>query len=306
MGRHVQEVKEELKTQYAGIFGYPLAHSISPAFQQAAFDYYSLPVRYDAWSTPPDDLASEIRKLRSDAFLGANVTVPHKEAVMSLIDEVEPWAKRIGAVNTIVKAQGRLTGYNTDAGGFIRALRESGGVEPRGKRVLVLGAGGAGRAAVFALAGEGAASIIIANRTVSRAESLVRDLGDLAKDVEAVPIEGGHLARACLAADIIVNCTSIGMLHSDSQGRAPIDGRLAPSTSLVYDMVYNPAETPLLMEAARAGASTLGGLSMLVYQGAASFELWTGRKAPIQAMFTAARKALADGRLPPSRTVEAP
>ena len=286
-------MKEAPETRYAGLLGYPLGHSLSPAFQQAAFDHCSLPVRYDAWSIPPARLRSEVERLRGDAFLGANVTVPHKEAVMSMVDEVEPWARRIGAVNTIVKDGELLVGHNTDAGGFIAALRESGGVEPRGKGVVLLGAGGASRAAAFALASEGASWLTIANRTLERAQALAADLRETAERVEAVPLEGSRVTTACARADIIVNCTSIGMLHSDDEGRSPVDGTAVPSTALVYDMVYNPAQTPLLVEAGQAGARTLGGLSMLVYQGAASFELWTGREAPVQVMFEAARRALA-------------
>ena len=281
--------------QRAGLFGYPLAHSISPAFQQAAFDHYSLPVRYDAWPTPPEELGAEIRKLRGEEFLGANVTVPHKEAVMTLLDGVDPWAELIGAVNTIVNDQGRLIGSNTDADGFIRALREHAGMDPQGQRVLLLGAGGSARAAAFALAKGGAASIAIANRTLSRAESLARDVRKLSGNVTVVPLEGGSLESPDTSgrADLIVNCTSMGMLHGEAEGRTPIDGRLITPGVLVYDLVYNPPETPLLREAQGAGARTLGGLPMLVYQGAASFERWTGKDAPIEVMFEAAESALA-------------
>ena len=138
-------------TKLVGIFGYPLAHSISPAFQQAAFDSYSMDVRYEAWPEPPEDFDREIGKLRSEPYIGANVTVPHKERVIELIDAIDPVAARIGAVNTVVRSGDILTGYNTDATGFITSLREKGGFEPRGCRALVLGAGGAARAAVFGL-----------------------------------------------------------------------------------------------------------------------------------------------------------
>ena len=279
--------------QRAGLFGYPLSHSISPAFQQAAFDHCSLPVRYDAWPTPPEALGAEVRKLRGEEFLGANVTVPHKETVMPLLDAVDPWAKLIGAVNTIVNDHGRLMGSNTDADGFIRALREHAGMDPQGQRVLLLGAGGSARAAAFAFAKGGASSIAIANRTLSRAKSLARDVRKLAGDVTVVPLEGGTLESAAARADLIVNCTSMGMLHGEAEGRTPIDGRLVPPGALVYDLVYNPPETPLLREAQGAGARTLGGLPMLVYQGAASFERWTGKDAPVEVMFEAAERALA-------------
>ena len=281
-------------TQLVGIFGYPLAHSISPAFQQAAFDYYSLPVRYHAWPTPPDRLEEEVRKLRDPEYLGANVTVPHKERVRAYLDDVDPWARSVGAVNTIAREDGRLIGYNTDAYGFIRSLKESGGFDPKGKKVLLLGAGGAARAAVFGLAQEYIASLTIANRTLERARSLARDVGDHIAHVTALPMSVAALEEASAHADLIVNCTSIGMSHGDAEGLSPLEARLIPSSALVYDMVYNPPETPLLIEARTAGTRTLGGLPMLVYQGAASFERWTGREAPIDLMFRAAEEALAE------------
>ena len=280
-------------TQLVGIFGYPLAHSISPAFQQAAFDYYSLSVRYDAWPTPPERLGDEADRLRGDEYLGANVTVPHKERVIEHLDDIDSWASLVGAVNTIVREGRRLVGYNTDAYGFVKSLKEMGGFEPEGKRVLLLGAGGAARAAAFGLAKENVASLTIANRTLERAQSLADDVRGSAHDVEAIAVTDAALERAAANADLIVNSTSIGMRHGTADGQTPLEARLIPSGALVYDMVYNPAETPLLAEARSAGARTLGGLPMLIYQGAAAFERWTGKDAPIEVMFRAGEKALA-------------
>ena len=280
-------------TRQVGIIGYPLKHSISPSFQQVAFDHYSLPVRYSAWSTHPDMLREQILKLRGDSYIGANVTVPHKENVRAHLDEIDPWATSIGAVNTIVNEDGRLTGYNTDASGFARSLKETGGFDPAGKRVLLLGAGGAARAAVFALANENVASLTIANRTVERAQRLADEVRGLIFHVAAVPLKPSHLSAAAASADLIVNSTSIGMSQGDSEDRSPLMARHIPRSALVYDMVYNPPETPLLLEAKRAGAPTLGGLAMLIYQGAAAFERWTGQEAPIDLMFRAGRDALA-------------
>lgn len=281
-------------TRLVGIFGHPLAHSISPAFQQAAFDHYSLPVRYHAWPTPPDLLGDEVRKLRGEEYLGANVTVPHKELVAAHLDQIEPWARTIGAVNTIVKEGDSLVGYNTDAFGFVRSLKERGGFDPKDKRVLILGAGGAARAAAFGLSKESVASITIANRTAERARSLAADLEDAIAEVAGVAMEAASLEEVTARADLIVNATSVGMRRGDAEGAAPLDGRLIPHDALVYDMVYNPPRTPLLVEASRAGARTLGGLPMLIYQGAAAFELWTGRDAPIEVMFRAGEAALAN------------
>ena len=278
--------------QQVGIFGYPLAHSISPAFQQAAFDHYALRVRYHAWPTPPDTLGVEVGKLRGERFLGANVTVPHKERVRAYLDDIDPWAESVGAVNTIVRKDGKLIGYNTDGYGFIESLKEAGQFDPRGKRVLVLGAGGAARAAVFGLADEGVASLTIANRTLERAQSLTEAVRGLLPEATAIAMDDA-LEGAAATADLIVNSTSVGMSHGDAEGRTLLKARLIPSGALVYDVVYNPAETPLMLEARKAGARTLGGMPMLIYQGAAAFERWTGRGAPIEVMFRAAEEALA-------------
>ena len=279
-------------TQLAGIFGFPLEHSISPAIHQAALDHHRLPARYELWPTPPERLGDGVGKLRGDSYLGANVTVPHKEQVREYLDDIELWASTIGAVNTIVKEEGRLIGHNTDAYGFVRSLRERGGFDPEGKRVLMLGAGGAARAAAFGLAREGIASLTIANRNVSRAEALAEALGGHVSNVATVPLKDDRLTHASALADLIVNCTSLGMKHGDSEDRTPLEASAIPSGALVSDMVYNPPDTLLLKEAAKAGARTLGGLPMLIYQGAAAFERWTGKEAPIEVMFRAAERAL--------------
>ena len=279
-------------TQLVGIFGYPLAHSISPAFQQAAFDHYSLPVRYYAWPTPPDSLEAEVGKLRTEQYLGANVTVPHKERVRPYLDRMDPLARAVGAVNTIVRERQSLVGYNTDAYGFVRSLKERGELDPRGKRVLLLGAGGAARAAAFGLAEEKIAELTIANRTHERARRLADDVRDSVGQVGTIPWDADGLQAAGNAADLIVNSTSIGMKHGDAETQSPLKAHQIAPGCLVYDMVYNPPETRLLIEARRAGASTLGGLPMLIYQGAAAFERWTGRDAPIEVMFRAGETAL--------------
>ena len=279
-------------TQLAGIFGYPLSPSLSPAFQQAAFNHYGLDVRYLAWETPPESLAEEVAKLRSGDFLGANVTIPHKESVIALLDEIDPLAQAIGAVNTIVKTGGRLVGHNTDAHGFMRELKDDGNFDPTGKRVLLLGAGGAARAAAFALCREGVATITIANRNVSRAETLAAALHNDAVSVFAAILDNTTLEPVALQADLIVNCTSAGMRHGDSEGQTPLSGGIIPHEAVVMDMIYNPQNTPFLSAARSAGATALGGLPMLIYQGAAAFEMWTGRQAPLDAMFAAGNVAL--------------
>src|SRR3990172_1548085 len=166
--------------KYVGVIGYPLKHSLSPAFQQAALDHLGLDIRYEAWPTPPDSLAETVAGLRAPDRLGANVTIPHKEAVIPFLDELDDLARRVGAVNTIANRQGRLYGCNTDVERFLRALREDGSFDPAGSRVLVAGAGGAARAVVVALVEAGAASITVINRTFSRATRLVEELRPLA------------------------------------------------------------------------------------------------------------------------------
>ena len=266
--------------QRLGIIGHPIGHSISPVFQQAALDSNAFDGTYQAWDVAPDDLGEFVAGLRSPGTLGINVTVPHKEAVIPFLDEADEWASTAGAVNTIVNRDGRLTGHNTDGIGFLRALREGANFEPRGRDVLVLGAGGSARGVVYALARAGAAQLFIANRTVERAERLVALAIDTGVAAEALELSSAPSVTSEVA--LIVNCTSMGMLHGPDEAGTPLSVSTIPSSVLVNDLVYNPPETPLLQAASRAGASTLGGIQMLVYQGAASFEMWTGQDAPVK------------------------
>ena len=274
-----------------GIIGYPISHSISPVFQQAALDYYGIEAVYQAWEVEPSNLASFAGDWRKADFLGCNVTVPHKETVIACLDHVDEWAKRAGAVNTVVNAGGRLGGHNTDGQGFIRALVEDGHLPPAGLSVLVLGAGGSARGVCLALAREGARSIKVANRTLSRAQELVKLIQEECPEVEAIPLDKNSLGNVASQCHLIVNCTTLGMRHGPGEGQSPLEAGAIPPGVLVYDLVYNPPVTPLLEEASRAGANTLGGLPMLVYQGAASFELWTGKVAPVDVMLRAAEGA---------------
>ena len=279
-------------TKSVGLIGHKLSHSISPQFQQAAFDYLRLDIRYEVWETAKDDLPKVMEGLRDDSKLGANVTIPHKEAVLQLLDDVDNDARRIGAVNTVVNWGGKLIGYNTDAGGFMRALRDDGAFSLRNKRVVLLGAGGVARAVGFALVDAGAKSLIILNRGVERGKALAWDLKVSDTEVVALSWKDGNTLTALAECDLLVNCTSVGMKDGSGEGKSPLGIGLIPKRALVYDVVYNPMETPLLAAARKAGARTLGGLPMLVYQGAASFELWTGKSAPIDIMMRVAKRAL--------------
>jgi shikimate dehydrogenase len=285
-------------TQYISVIGYPLKHSVSPDFQQAALDYYKLDICYEAWEVKASDLFSAINRLRQPQNLGANITIPYKETTLHLIDEVDDFASLVGAVNTVVNRDGKLVGFNTDAYGFLKALRDDTKFKPENKKVVILGAGGAARAVCFALLQEKISSLIIANRTLAKAESLAVSLAKYAAnnkmstEIAAMPWQSSKITQAVANCQLIVNCTSLGMKSSSYEEESALVSDLIPKDALVYDLVYNPKETPLLRMAQKAGAHTIGGLPMLVYQGAASFKLWAGREAPLDIMFSAAKQAL--------------
>ena len=293
--------------RYIGLIGYPLKHSISPYFQQAALDYYQLDIRYEAWETSPTQLQDIVNDLRKPQNVGANVTVPHKEAVLPLLDEVDDLASSIGAVNTIAKKDDRLLGFNTDAYGFIEALDKERHLDPEGKRVVILGAGGVARAVGFILVQRKVASLAITDGIFERARALAENLvrhikgassssRDLEPDITAFQWQNLSSAETFANCDLIVHCTTIGMKHSSQEGQSPLSLEVISKSVLVYDLVYNPWLTPLLGLAQKAGADILGGLPMLVYQGAASFKLWTGREAPVDIMFNKAKEILKRGK----------
>lgn len=285
-------------TRFIYLIGYPLKHSISPDFQQAALDYHGIDVRYELREIEERLLPSVVEGLRAPQNLGANVTVPYKEKVVHFVDSLDDLARAVGAVNTIVNEDGNLKGYNTDVDGFLSALSRA-GFEPRGKIAVVLGAGGAARAVCFALIREGLAMLMVANRTRARAERLVEDLSRYAREtglvtqIAVVPWEEDWLKGAVSRCQLVVNCTTVGMKHTPEEGSSPLTQDMLSSDVLVYDLVYNPRETPLLKMAKGVGAKTIDGLAMLVYQGAAAFRLWTGEEPPLDIMFRAAERALA-------------
>lgn len=281
-------------TKSVALLGYPLGHSISPVFQQAAFDHHQLDIRYELWEVPSDQLARTVSRLRGHIHLGANVTIPHKEAVIPLMDGLDALARQIGAVNTIVNQEGQLIGHNTDASGFLKALKQEGGFDPRGKAVLVLGAGGAARAVGFALMKAEAESIAIAELVAPpKAAELADSLKTMGStQITTLPWEEPALAKELANCDLLINCTPMGMKHSHDEQLSPVKANSIPTGIFVYDVVYNPPETPLLREAKQAGAKALGGLSMLVHQGAISFESWTGKQAPVDLMLKVAQDAL--------------
>jgi shikimate dehydrogenase len=283
--------------KYLGVIAEPGKRSLSPVFQQAAIDALGLDIVYELWPTPPDGLATRLMTLRGESALGANVTIPHKEAVMALVDLLDETAKRVGAVNTVVNEKGRLSGHNTDVAGFLRALREDAAFDPAGARVLVAGAGGAARAVVVALVQSGAASVIVINRNFVRASKLVQELSAASDETQlgGLPDIYASWHTASIGCDLLINCTPAGSDPLPTGGGAadsaiPLD--ILHSGMLVYDLAYLPAETPLMAAARAAGCRVIGGLPMLIYQGAVSFQLWTGREPPVDLMFDAARSAL--------------
>ena len=270
-------------------------------------DYYRFDIRYEAWETSQAQLQDIVNNLRKPQNVGANVTVPYKEAVLPLLDEIDDLASSIGAVNTIVKKGDRLLGFNTDAYGFIEALDKEGHFAPEGKQVVILGAGGVARAVGFVLLQRKVASLTITDGIFERASALAENLmkyikgassslKNLKSDASAFQWQNLSSARTFDNCDLIVHCTTIGMKDSPQEGQSPLSLEVIPKNVLVYDVVYNPWLTPLLKLAQKAGADILGGLPMLVYQGAASFKLWTGREAPVDIMLSRAKEILIGGR----------
>lgn len=279
--------------QYLGVITDPNKQSTSPAFQQAAIDALDLGLTYERWPTEPSGLGTRITGLRAPSVLGANVTIPHKENAMPMMDELDPLAVRVGALNTIINREGRLFGYNTDVEGFLRALTDDAEFEPRGKSVAIAGAGGASRAVVVALVEAGAASVVVLNRTEARARRLVEDLRPQSSRtaLEALDASPESWAKVAARVELLVNCTSLGSAGPE-EDRSAVPADVIRPEMLVYDLVYRPTDTCLLRDARSRGARTLGGLPMLIYQGAASFKIWTGRDAPVDVMFAAGRQAL--------------
>lgn len=267
-------------TQVTGVFGHPVHHSQSPAMHNAAFQEMGLDFVYVPFSVRPEDLESAVRGIRSLGIVGVNLTIPHKERVIEFLDWVSDDALGIRSVNTIDNRDGILKGYSTDGPGFLRAL-EASGKSPSGSKAVVLGAGGSARATVRALV-EAGAEVTVANRTESRAVDLAERMRSVNAPVTPVALSGADAERAVRDADLLVNCTSVGM-HPEVDAQ-PIPSEWLHAGLFVYDQIYNPLETRLLKAAKSAGARTANGVKMLVYQGAISFEIWTGQPPPIGVM----------------------
>lgn len=269
-----------------GILGYPLSHSLSPVMQNMAFKYYNLNNVYVPIEVKPEDLEIIVKAIRGMNFIGFNVTVPHKIEVVKYLDEMDKLAELIGAVNTVVVKDGNLKGYNTDGIGFLKSFQENTNESIEGKRVFILGAGGASRAVSMTLAMNKAEKVYICNRTYEKAERLSQDINTKIGNVSAaVPMEYEKMKEVIYDSDVFINTTTVGMYPNVDE--SPIDKNLLHENLILCDIVYNPRKTKLLEEAEELGCKTVPGLSMLVYQGAESFRLWTGMEAPVDIMFKA-------------------
>ena len=276
-------------TRICGIIGDPIEHTVSPAMHNAAFKNKGVDYLYLPFGVKREELGKAIEGMRALNIRGLNITIPHKVAVMQFLDNLDPLADRIGAVNTIVNDGGVLTGYNTDATGFLQALLEK-GIEPKGKKVVILGAGGAARAISFILAERGS-SLVILNRTWDKAKVCADRISEIFQsEAAALKLDRENLAAALSQADILINTTSVGM--SPDINETPVVSNLLKPNLVVFDIVYNPIKTRLLREAEAAGAEMIAGLDMLVWQGALAFERWTGFTAPVKVMKKEAIKVL--------------
>lgn len=266
-----------------GLIGDPVEHSLSPVFQQAAFDTLGIPVRYELLHTQAQEIPDRLAELRSGDFIGVNVTVPHKEAFFAAVDDCSDLAARVGAVNTIVVRDGRLIGDNTDVHGFVQSLRDEHHVF-EGSTAIVLGAGGASRAVIAGLLEQNVDRVVLANRTIERAQSVLDTIGD--KRIYPVTLleVPDHAAEATL----LVNATSLGWQHET----LPVSNavfEILREDAIAYDLTYQA--TTFLATAAQNGLKTIDGFAMLIHQGARSFELWTGQAAPLDVMWRAASGA---------------
>jgi len=280
-------------TRVYALIGDPIKHSLSPLMQNLAFRLLGLDCIYLAFRVKPEELGWAIKGVRALGFSGFNVTVPHKVAVIPFLDEVDHSASEVGTVNAVTNRDGRLVGHNTDGPGALAALSDE-GVDLKGKKVVILGAGGAARAIAFATA-HAAGSLVIMNRTTSKAEELSSDLKKrYRKLIEARKLSNETLSEELVDAEVLINATSVGM--SPRTEESLVNRHMIRPKTTVFDIVYNPLETKLISEAKAAGAKTIGGAKMLVYQGALSFEIWTGIKAPVDEMLKAVIRRLKEAQ----------
>lgn len=280
------------RTKVIGIFGYPVAHSFSPVMQNRAFEVTKLDYCYVPFPVAPGEVEKAVSAVRALGMRGVNVTIPHKEAVIPYLDVLSVDAEIIGAVNTIVNYDGRLTGFNTDGLGFLEAMRVETGQTPDDKKVTLIGAGGAARAVAVQMALAGAKEIRIINRNLARADQIKAVLDAKTGCItKTMPFNSEEFTETIKDTDILINSTPVGM-YPNIDAPSVVEPQLLHSRMLVCDLVYNPPETSLLKAARNRGATTLPGLGMLLYQGALAFKLWTEVEAPVEEMKAALKDFL--------------
>jgi shikimate dehydrogenase len=273
------------KTRVCGVIGDPIEHTLSPLMQNAAFEALKLDYVFLAFKVKPAQVENAVNGMRALNIRGLNVTMPHKSPILNFLDRVDLSAQIIKSVNTILNRENKLFGFNTDGVGALKALREN-GVEPKGRKVLLLGAGGAARAIAYTMAKE-ADDLAVLNRTVKQAQDLAKLIEKTVnKKIVTGSLSPIEIQRNLQDADILINATSIGMKPNAEE--SPVAPKLLRRDLAVMDIVYNPIETKLAKDAKAAGAKVVSGVEMLIYQGAASFEIWTGKSAPVEVMREAA------------------
>ena len=290
MATTITNIYSNSETKLIALLGCPVKHSVSPQFQNAALECLGINTKYLAFEVFEENITNAVKGLNALGAVGANITVPHKQSVFKLCDKCSPEAKVIEAVNTIKFENGKAIGFNTDAYGLAASLNEN-NQSFKNKKIVILGAGGAARAAVTQAIFDGAEEIYVINRTISKAESLVQNISEKVKLLadnekpENFPeiSAGGYdvIKKALKNSSILINASSIGLKNDDSH---LFDYTIIESNIFVYDMIYNPPFTPLLLDAKRKGCKTSNGLTMLLHQGAKAFEIWFSRPAPLELM----------------------
>ena len=285
--RHWQDVDPPIRL---GVFGDPVAHSLSPQMQNAALKQCKIDMQYARFQISPSELREGLNLARELKFVGLNLTIPHKIAALSFLDEIDEHSKRVGAVNMVRIDNEKLCGFNTDGKGFSRAIREEFAVDLRDLRVMVLGAGGAARAIALQCARENCERLVIANRTFEKAKRMADELHDFfvgpkvlgpVARLQAIAWEESAFRFQIGNIDLIINATPLGLNRADP---SPIPARLLAPHLMIYDTIYTSEKTPFVSAAIEAGARGANGLSMLLHQGALAFEIWFGREAPVDVM----------------------